>query len=143
MPMRDETDRRLIAELRRDGRAALTTLAGRLGVSRGTVQARLERLMAEGVIRGFTVRLNEAYAPETIRAIMMVEVEGSSTRSVIRALRRMPEIVELHTTNGAWDLVAEIRVATLPEFDRLLREVREAPGVLNSETSILLNKAIS
>jgi DNA-binding Lrp family transcriptional regulator len=139
MPMRDETDRRLIAELRRDGRAAVTALAGRLGVSRGTVQARLERLLADGVIRGFTVRLSEAYAPETIRAVMMVEVEGSSTRSVIRALRGMPEIVELHTTNGAWDLVAEISVATLPEFDRLLREVRETPGVLNSETSLLLD----
>jgi DNA-binding Lrp family transcriptional regulator len=139
MAIRDETDRRLIAELRRDGRAALTTLAGRLGVSRGTVQSRLERLLTEGVIRGFTVRLNEAYAPETIRAIMMIEVEGSSTRSVISALRRMPEITELHTTNGAWDLVAEIRTSNLPEFDRLLREVRTVRGVLNSETSLLLD----
>ena len=54
-------------------------------------------------------------------------------------MRRFPELVALHTTNGTWDLVAEIQVASLAEFDRVLREVRMIDGVLNSETSLLLS----
>ena len=49
-----------------------------------------------------------------------------------------PAIVVLHTTNGRWDIVAELRVETLAEFDRALTRVRAIEGVANSETSILL-----
>ena len=53
----------------------------------------------------------------------------------------MDAIVALHTTNGTWDLVAHVETKNLPEFDQILRKVREIKGVLNSETSLLLNKA--
>ena len=56
-------------------------------------------------------------------------------------LRAMPEIVSLHTTNGTWDLIARVETTSLPEFDRVLREVREIRGVLNSETCLLLDTA--
>ena len=72
---------------------------------------------------------------------MMIELEGTLARSVTGSLTRLAEIVSLHSTNGTWDLVAHIETSSLPEFDRVLREVREIKGVLNSETSILLNKA--
>ena len=74
-----------------------------------------------------------------IRAVMMIELEGVMTRSVTRLLKQMPAIVSLHSTNGTWDLVAQIETVNLPEFDRVLREIREIKGVLNSETSLLLN----
>lgn len=135
------TDRRLIAELKRDGRASITTLAGRIGVSRATVQTRLDRLVSSGVIQGFTVELDATGGHDTIRAIMLVELQGNLARSVVRALRRMPEIVSLNTTNGTWDLVAQIETSSLPDFDRILREVREVSGVLNSETCLLLDTA--
>ena len=57
---------------------------------------------------------------------------------MIRSLRGFPELVILHTTNGSWDLVAEMQTSSLADFDRVLREVRVIDGVLNSETSILL-----
>jgi DNA-binding Lrp family transcriptional regulator len=63
------------------------------------------------------------------------------SRQVIRALGRMPEVVSLHSTNGAWDLVARIETDTLPAFDRVLRQVREVPGVTNSQTCLLLDEA--
>jgi len=69
----------------------------------------------------------------------MIEVVGRSTSQVIQKLRGMPELQVLHTTNGAWDLVAEIQTSSLSEFDRVLRDVRMIDGVLNSETSILLS----
>ncbi|MBB5515212.1 DNA-binding Lrp family transcriptional regulator [Rubricella aquisinus] len=139
MPIRDETDLKLISELRRDGRAAISTLAGRLGVARGTVQARLDRLVSDGTIRRFTIDTRGSEDVNAIRAIMSIEIQGSAARAATRTLRGMPEVTALHTTNGAWDLIAELRTDNLPAFDRVLRDIRSIPGVLNSETSILLD----
>ncbi len=135
----DSLDRELIGLLRNDGRAPLSKLAEILGVSRGTVQNRLDRLLASGALLGFTIRVREDYDPDTIRAIMMIEVVGKSTSEVIRRLRGLPELQTLHTTNGSWDLVAEVQTSSLGDFDRILREVRSIDGVLNSETSLLLS----
>ncbi|HXV32050.1 MAG TPA: Lrp/AsnC family transcriptional regulator [Sinorhizobium sp.] len=135
----DDLDRRIIAHLRADGRASLSKLSNALGVARGTVQNRLDRLIETGTLLGFTVRVREDYDLNTVHAVMMIEVVGKSTTQVIRKLRGIPEIHSLHTTNGNWDLVANIRVANLSEFDRILREVRMIDGVANSETSLLLS----
>ena len=135
----DSFDRRLIALLRGDGRAAVSKLAVALGASRATVESRLRRLLERGAILGFTVRLPATEAPGAVRALMAIEVVGRSTTAVIRNLRGLPEITSLHTTNGAWDLIAEIQTANLQDFDRVLREIRGIDGVLNSETSLLLS----
>ena len=134
-------DRRLIAALKKDGRASITNLAALLGQSRATVQARLQRLVSAGIIQRFTIDLDATVDAQLIRAVMLIELEGTLARSVTASLRRLPEIASLHTTNGAWDLVAHIETASLSEFDRILRQTREIKGVLNSETSILLNRA--
>lgn len=135
----DDLDRRIIAHLRADGRASLSKVADVLGIARGTVQSRLERLLETGTLLGFTARVREDHALSAIRAVMMIEVVGKSTTQVIRKLRGMPEIYALHTTNGNWDLVADIRSDSLSEFDRVLREIRMIDGVSNSETSLLLS----
>ncbi|MEP1207738.1 MAG: Lrp/AsnC family transcriptional regulator [Rhizobiaceae bacterium] len=134
-----QQDRRLLAALKQDGRASVTRLAQMVGQSRATVQARMDRLLAAGAIERFTIDLNPALDVELIRAVMMIELEGVMTRSVTRTLKHMSAIKSLHSTNGTWDLVAHIETTNLPEFDRVLREVREIKGVLNSETSLLLN----
>lgn len=135
----DALDRRIIAHLRGDGRASLSKIADALGVARGTVQNRLDRLIETGALLGFTVRVRDDYDDLSVRAVMMIEVVGRSTTQVIRKLRGIVEIRSLHTTNGKWDLVAEIRAAGLSDFDRVLREVRMIDGVANSETSLLLS----
>jgi DNA-binding Lrp family transcriptional regulator len=135
----DDLDRRLIAHLRIDGRSSLAKLAEILGVARGTVQNRLDRLIDTGTLLGFTVRVREDYNNHTVNAVMMIEVVGKSTSQVIRMLRGYPEISALHTTNGNWDLIANISASSLSDFDRVLREVRMIDGVSNSETSLLLS----
>jgi DNA-binding Lrp family transcriptional regulator len=137
----DDLDHRLIAALRVDGRASLSELAKKLGVSRGTVQNRLDRLIAADVILGFTVRLKDGAESDRIRAIMMIEVAGKNTRKVAQALRGLPQIHALHSTNGAFDLIAEIEVENLVEFDRVLSSVRSIEGVARSETNLLLAPA--
>ncbi|RYY43862.1 MAG: Lrp/AsnC family transcriptional regulator [Sphingomonadales bacterium] len=133
----DELDRRLIAALREDARMPITRLAAVLKVSRTTAQARLDRLLDSGAVLGFTIRAR--HDRNSIRAIMMIEIEGRSTSQIIRRLRGFPELIALHTTNGGWDMIAEIEAAGIGDFDRILREVRQIEGVLNSETSLLLS----
>ena len=135
------TDRRWLSALQKNSRASITTLAGELEVSRATVQTSMERLMTSGAIQRFTIDMDPNTAGEMINAVMTISLQGNLADSVVRLLRKMPEIVSLHTTNGSWDLVANIETASLQNFDVVLRRVREIDGDLNSETSILLARA--
>ena len=134
----DDLDRRLISALRADGREPVSALARRLGVSRATVNSRIERLLDSGTILGFSVRVQDDRDPDTIRAVALIEVQGRSTTTAINQLRGLPEVHALHTTNGGWDLVAELRTGTLAEFDAVMGQIRSVEGVVNSETSLLL-----
>lgn len=138
----DDLDRALLGALRADGREPVATLARRLGVTRATVNSRLDRLVESGTVLGFSVRVREEHDPRSVRAISLIEVEGRTTDDVIRKLRGYPEIHALHTTNGGWDLVAEIRTNSLADFDAVLGRVRSVEGVLNSETSLLLTSVL-
>ena len=138
----DSLDRRLISLLRTDGRAPVSVLARQLGVTRATVNSRLERLVKSGQVLGFTIRTRDDRGDDDVRAISLVEVEGRTTKEVIRSLRGLPEIQSLHATNGGWDLVAEIRCDSLIDFDRILGEIRAVDGVINSESSILLSSVL-
>jgi DNA-binding Lrp family transcriptional regulator len=135
----DDVDLRLIALLREDARQPVARLAAALGVSRGTVQNRIDRLVARGVLLGFTVRTTPDAARHRVRAVMLIEVDGERSSAILRVLRGYPEVTALHTTNGRWDIVAELGTDGLEAFDRVLRRVREIKGVANSETSLLLS----
>jgi DNA-binding Lrp family transcriptional regulator len=137
----DETDQRLIEMLRDDGRLPTATLARRLGVSRGTVQNRIDRLMASGVIRGFTIRLRGDVDTGLIAAITSLELRSSDQKPVIAQLKRIPEVARIHATNGRWDLIVETRTRDLASLDRVLTAIRTIKAVSGSETSILLAEA--
>jgi len=135
----DDIDRTLIRLLRENARSPVSALATACGVSRGTIQNRLARLQADGTIQGFTIRLRAEANPHEVRAVMLVEVAGSRMAAVIRALRGLPAVAAVHTTNGRWDLVVELAAASLADFDAVLRRVRLIEGIANSETSLMLS----
>ncbi|MES2977545.1 MAG: Lrp/AsnC family transcriptional regulator [Pseudomonadota bacterium] len=135
----DDTDRQLIGLLRDNARASAASLAKTMRVSRGTVQNRLARLEAEGTIVGYTVRLKPQVEAHRIRAFMTVSVDGNRIDQVLRALRGDPAVSALHTTNGRWDIVAELQADSLEAFDRVLGRVRLIDGIANTETSLLLS----
>lgn len=138
----DDLDLRLISALRADAREPVTSLARRLGVTRATVNNRINRLVETGTILGFSARVHEDKDPHSIRAVALIEVEGRSTDEAILQLRGLPEVYALHTTNGGWDLVAELRTDSLRSFDRVLAQIRSVEGVVNSETSLLLSSVL-
>jgi DNA-binding Lrp family transcriptional regulator len=135
----DELDRRLVALLRHDARATIAALAKALGVARGTVQNRIARLEADGTIVGYTVRLKPQVEEHRIRALMTIAVEGNRTDAVIQALRGDPAVGALHSTNGRWDIVAELRADSLASFDQVLGRIRQLDGIASTETSLLLS----
>ncbi len=135
----DDIDRELISILRADARTPIVALAKKLKVARATVQNRLTKLEASGMILGYTVRLRPEAESQRVRALTTIEIEGNNGESVRRLLRGNPNVVALHSTNGRWDLIAEIRAESLEGFDRVLNLIRKIEGIANSETSILLS----
>jgi DNA-binding Lrp family transcriptional regulator len=135
----DDTDRQLLSHLRENSRASVASLALRLKVSRGTVQNRLAKLEADGTITGYTVRLKPQAEAHKIRAFMTVAVLGNRTDAVLSALRGDPAVSGLHSTNGRWDIVAELQADSLEAFDRVLSRIRLLEGIANTETSLLLS----
>ena len=135
----DDTDRQLIGLLRNDARTSVASLAKSLRVSRGTVQNRMARLAANGTIVGYTVRLKPDVEEQRIHAYMTVAVEGNQLDAVIKALRGEPAVTSLYSTNGRWDIVAELRAESLEGFDRVLGRIRLIEGISQTETSLLLS----
>src|ERR1700730_1196571 len=109
----DDLDRKLIGLLRENARMPAASLAKLLKVARGTVQNRLAKLERDGTISGYTVRLRPEVGDHRITALETIAVEGNRLEAVVRILRGDPAIQTLHTTNGRWDLVAEIRTNSL------------------------------
>jgi DNA-binding Lrp family transcriptional regulator len=134
----DDLDQRLITLLRHNGRRSVSDLALELGASRATVRARMERLERSGDIVGYTVILRADAVSLPVRGIMLIEVEGRAADRVVDALGGFPEVSAIHTTNGKWDLVVELGAANLTDFDGILRRIRLIPGVIASETNLLL-----
>lgn len=135
----DKDDLALIAELRRDGRAAISDLAVRLGVTRATVRARMARLRAAGEIVGFTVLTRSDHAEQPVRALMMIRIEGRGAARIMARLTGLPSVTAVHSTNGRWDLIAELAAGSLNELDRVIFRIRELDGVTGSETNLLLS----
>lgn len=135
----DALDHRLISLLRENARLSVAQLALQLTVSRATVQHRIDRLIERRVLLGFTVRTTPEAAAHRVRAMMMIAVDGDRSDAILKQLRGYPEVRSLHTTNGRWDIIAELGTDTLETFDEALRSIRTIKGIANSETSLLLS----
>ncbi|SQI46313.1 Leucine-responsive regulatory protein [Serratia plymuthica] len=103
------------------------------------MQKRIEALETQGIITGYTVRVKPGVEHNRIRAWMCVAVEGTKAQSVLQQLRGEPAVFTLHTTNGKWDILLEIRTDSLESFDKILGRIRRIAGISNTETSIQLS----
>jgi DNA-binding Lrp family transcriptional regulator len=136
--MLDDIDQRLIRLLRHDARRGISDLAGELGLARATVRARLERLEKSGEILGYTVILRAETIEMPVRGLTLIAVEGRAAQRIVEALSGFAEVTAVHTTNGRWDLIAEIGAESLSALNEVLGRIRMLPGVANSETNLLL-----
>ena len=137
----DDLDRRLISELRLNSRLSVPSLATLIGVARGTAQARLDKLIASGTIRSFTINLRDNEEVDELRAIMLIELTGKRIRAPIDTIKRIPGFIRVSNTTGIWDLIAEVGVPDMKEMNRVISQVRALDGVAKSETSLILGPA--
>ncbi|MFN3724328.1 MAG: Lrp/AsnC family transcriptional regulator [Paracoccaceae bacterium] len=135
----DETDTRLLSELRRDGRAPISDLADSLGLTRATVRARMQRLVDRGEIAGFTVVTRADVTAAAVRALMMIGIEGKGAERTMARLAGLPAVQAVHSTNGRWDLIVDLATQTLQELDEVIFRIRNIDGVMTSETNLLLS----
>lgn len=134
-----ETDQQLLSLLRENARASTALIARRLGLSRTTVQSRIERLEREGVISGYTVRVHDDYERGHVRAHIMIAVHPKQMTSVVAALRAMPELRSLHSISGSHDLIAIGAVPAVSDMDVLTDRIGAIDGVERTTSSIVLS----
>ena len=132
-------DEALLSLLREDARASTAQIARRLGLSRTTVQSRIERLERSGVVAGYTVRVADEFERDRIRALILLTVLPKQMQAVVAALKTMPELRSLQSVSAPWDLVAVAVVPTIGEMDELTDRIGAVPGVERTTSSLVLS----
>ena len=128
-------DELLLSLLREDARASTADIARRLGLSRTTVQNRIARLEAQGVIRGYTVRVHDDY--EQSRILIMLQPKQMA--AVVKALQGVREVRVLYSISGGYDLIALAVAGSVGEMDVLTDAIGAIDGVERTTTSIILS----
>lgn len=137
----DDTDRKILALLRENARAPSVELARRAGISRTTLQARIERMERAHVIAGYTIRSGE-HDRQAIRAHVMITAAPKLAPAVEAALRRIAEVRTLHSVSGTFDMVAIVVSETVAEMDALIDRIGALDGVERTTTAIILSTRI-
>ena len=135
----DQTDRELLGHLSENARASTSELARRLGLSRSTVQDRINRLEAKGIITGYTVRINPEVSQRQIRTHVMISVAPKEATAVGAALRKMRAVTSLYAIAGEYDLIAILTAETTEEIDAAIDAIGLIDGVGRTKSSIVLS----
>lgn len=143
MATASDTDDLLLALLREDARASTATLARRLGLSRTTVQGRIERLERRGVIAGYTLKTSDDYEKGLVRAHVLITALPKLSARVELELRRMPAVRMLHSVSGAFDMIAIVAAASIQELDKQIDQIGILEGVERTMSSIILSTRIN
>ena len=139
----DDVDRAIVEQLLADGRMAVTELAGRVGVSRTNAYARLERLRAEEVIAGFTVRVDHRRLGLELTALVTVASDQRKWRAAREQILAIPQVEYVAVTTGEFDFVLLVRVPDVETLrDVILERLRAIPEVRATRTIFVLDEVV-
>lgn len=138
----NQLDASIVALLKRNARMSVTQMSHELGVSRVTIDSHIKKMETSGVITGYTVTLGAEEFRHHVSGWILINVTANDEEDIISEMISMPEIARLFTTNGRWDLAAEIQTASLEAFDTAISRLRQIPGVKETDTSLLLSSRI-
>lgn len=138
----DDADRAIISELRRDGRIAIRALAERVHISRANAYARISRMQADGVITGFTARLNPERAGLGTTAYVMLTVEQNAWRAIAEQLREIPYVEHFALVGGDFDILVLVRAADNAALRSVVLErVQAIEGIRSTRTWLVFDEA--
>ena len=138
----DDLDARLLRELVAAPRVGVLELSRRLGVARGTVQARLDRLVDRGVIADFAPTLDVDALGYTVTAFATLEIRQGRGRDVLGHLRAIPEVLEVHTITGQGDMLCRVVARSNDDLQRVLDTVTMFPAIVRTSTVIALSNPV-
>lgn len=135
-------DRQLLTMLGENARISTSSLARQLGLSRTTVQAKIERLERDGIIAGYGVRLSEEFESGLIKAHVLITLEARALGQVTQELRGIDQVRALHSVSGSFDLIAIVAAASVSELDEIVDRIGVLAGVEKTLSSIVLSTKI-
>jgi DNA-binding Lrp family transcriptional regulator len=140
--MLSDAEQALLSLLRTNARASTAELARRLGVSRTTVQSRIERLEQRGIIAGYGVRLSPDYEHGLVRAHMLLTVTPKLADKVVGKLRALAPVRTLHSVSGNFDMIVIVDAPSIKDLDTLIDQIGAMEGVERTSSSIILSTRI-
>lgn len=140
----DDVDRRLIACLLEDGRASFAAIGDQIGLSAPAVKRRMDRMVADGVISGFTAMLDPDAMGWTTEAYVEVHCQGPVSPAELKAaFSRVPEVHSAATVSGSADAMVRIVARDVRDLEQALERVRvEVANVGHTNTAIVLSRLI-
>jgi len=138
----DELDARLIAALREDPRVGLLEISRRVGVARGTVQARLAKLEARGVIRGYGPEVDAAAIDHPIQAYVMLELTQGRLGEAVEMLEATPEILSVDAVSGPEDLICRVAARDTEHLQAIVNRVLAGQAIRRSTSYIVLSRPV-
>jgi DNA-binding Lrp family transcriptional regulator len=141
--MIDELDARLIALLTTEPRVGVLEASRRLAVARGTVQARLDRMMTSGVITGYGPDVDPVALGHRVTAFVTLEIRQAGGHDpVATGLAAIPEVLEVHTITGSGDMLCRVVARTNTDLQRVIDAIVDVPGVVRTATVIALDTPV-
>ncbi len=138
----DEVDRAILGSLREDARISLRDMSKRLGISDATIQFRLKRLKANGVIDRFTIMANPAATGYPVTAILLVQTDNERHDQVVKALVKVAGITEVYGILGEYDLFLKVWSRSLDELYTLINDkIRSIEGIEDFHEIVVAERA--
>jgi DNA-binding Lrp family transcriptional regulator len=140
-PQLDETDRRIVRALHADGRMSMRDLAQQVHVSRASVYTRVNRLLNEGVIQAFTIRVDPERAGLGTSAYITLRLEQNAWREIRDRLLALPPVEHVALLSGDFDALLLVRVASNRELrDLVFGQIQSMPGVRSATTLLIFDE---
>lgn len=138
----DRLDAEIIALMRAEPRIGISEVSRRLDVARGTVQARLEKLVARGVITGFGPEVDPSRMGYPVLAFVFLELSQGRLEEAVAHLRGIPEVLEAHGTSGTRDLLCRVAAHDTEHLQGIINRMLETPAVRRSTSYVALSRQI-
>lgn len=142
----DALDGRILSALQRDGRQSVTDLSADIGLSPTPCARRLAKLEADGVIEGYSARIDQARIGLPVSVFIWVELDSQSKDAIDafeRAIRGFDRVMECHLMTGSRDILMRVVAADLADFDRFLEEkLMRVPGIRSTRSSFALRTMV-
>ena len=137
-----KTDQDLLKLLQENSRRTVSDIAKKMGLSRATVQHRMERLERTGVIQGYTIKINPILERQNVSAYVMISVVPKKNSSIVRQLFKIPQMEMLCTISGQYDMIAKITESTTQTLDQTLDQIANLDGVEKTLSHIVLSRKV-